>query len=81
MSTTVKRPEMPHPEGTEKARTVITAFIRRFPVPTFYTLVFAISWEQFSSSLVPMDCSARAQRCRSPAAPHCSPARPSQASC
>jgi membrane protease YdiL (CAAX protease family) len=44
MSTTVKRPEMPHPEGTENARTRITGFIRRHPVATFYTLVFAISW-------------------------------------
>ncbi len=44
MSTTVKRPEMPHPEGTENARTRITGFIRRHPIATFYTLVFAISW-------------------------------------
>ncbi|MCE3277003.1 MAG: prenyl protease-like protein [Propionibacteriaceae bacterium] len=44
MSTTVKRPEMPHPEGTEKATTGITAFIRRHAVPTYYGLAFAISW-------------------------------------
>jgi uncharacterized protein len=40
MSTTVKRPEM----GTKRARTVITGFTRRHPVPTFYALAFAISW-------------------------------------
>jgi membrane protease YdiL (CAAX protease family) len=44
MSTTVKRPEMPHPEGTEKAGTGITAFITQHAVPTYYALAFAISW-------------------------------------
>ena len=44
MSTTVKRPEMPHPEGAEKARTGIAAFITRHAVPAYYALAFAISW-------------------------------------
>jgi uncharacterized protein len=44
MSTTVKRPEIPHPDGTEKARTGITAFITQHAVPTYYALAFAISW-------------------------------------
>jgi hypothetical protein len=44
MSTTVKRPEMPDPEGTEKTRTGITAFITRHAVATYYALAFAISW-------------------------------------
>jgi uncharacterized protein len=43
MSTTVKRPEAPRPDGTEKARTGTTAFIRRHPVLIFYALAFAIS--------------------------------------
>ena len=44
MSTTVKRPEMPHPDGAEEARTGITGFITRHAVPTYYALAFAISW-------------------------------------
>jgi CAAX protease family protein len=44
MSTTVKRPEVLRPEGTEQTRTGITGFIRRHPVPIFYALAFAISW-------------------------------------
>ena len=44
MSTTVKRAEMPHPEGTGQSRTGITAFITRHAVPAFYALAFAISW-------------------------------------
>jgi CAAX protease family protein len=44
MSTTVKRPELPHPEGAEQASTWITGFIMRHTVPTYYALAFAISW-------------------------------------
>ena len=44
MSTTVKRPEVLRPEGTEQTRTGITGFIRRNPVPIFYALAFGISW-------------------------------------
>jgi uncharacterized protein len=44
MSTTLRRPEAQRPEGTEQTRTGITGFIRRHPVPLFYTLAFAISW-------------------------------------
>jgi CAAX protease family protein len=43
MSTTVKRAELPHPEGTVRARTGITGFITRHAVSTYYVLAFAIS--------------------------------------
>jgi uncharacterized protein len=44
MATAVKRAETPHPERSEKAKTGITGFITRHPVPIFYALAFAISW-------------------------------------
>ena len=45
MSTTIKRaPELPHPEGTARARTGIRGFITRHAVPIYYVLAFAISW-------------------------------------
>ena len=81
MSTTVKRPEMPHPEGTEKTRTGITAFITQHAVPTYYGLAFAISWGGILLILGPDGLFSTVQRCRLLAAPHCSQARPSQASC
>ena len=68
MSTTVKRPEMPHPEGAEKARTGSPPSSHATLCPPTMPSRSQSRGEGISSPLVPMGCSARVQRCRSPAA-------------